>query len=119
MTTATKSSKVTSKGPFATARNEFADTFLPLYEKGVEHAAEFQKKSLELAARQNTEWTGALKKAFHFQPDTPAAFWIDAAGRTFEKYVDIQKEFLDHVVEQSHSVAKFNREYNEVEPREA
>jgi len=119
MTTATKSSKVTGKGAFATARNEFTETFLPLYEKGVEHLAEFQKKSLELAARQNAEWTGALKKAFHFQPDTPAAFWIDAAGRTFETYVDMQKEFLDHVVEQSHAVAKFNREYGEVEAREA
>lgn len=109
-----KSSKDAAKGVY-----EFAETFLPLYEKGVEHMAEIQKKSLELAARQNTEWTGALKKAFHFAPETPAAFWIDAAGRTFEKYVDIQKEFIEHVVDQAHAAAKFNREYGEAERKEA
>ena len=117
MTTTTKSSKDAYKGVFAFARGEFADTYLPLYEKGVEQLAELQKKSLEVVARQNTEWTGALKKALRFVPDSPAAFWIDAAGRTFEKYVDLQKEFIEHVVEQSHAVADFNREYSEPAPK--
>lgn len=117
MTTTPKSSK-DAKGVFA-GRNEFAEAFLPIYEKGVEQLAELQKKSLEIAVKQNAELTGAWKKAFHFVPDTPLAFWIDAAGRTFEKYVDVQKEFLEHVVEQSHAVAKFSREYSEAEPKEA
>jgi hypothetical protein len=113
MTTTAKSSKDTRKAAF-----EFADAFLPLYEKGMEQLAELQKKSLEVVAQQNTEWSGALKKAFHFVPDSPGAFWIDAAGRTFEKYLDLQKEFLEHVVEHSHAVAKFNREYGEAETKQ-
>jgi hypothetical protein len=113
MATTTKSKDVTAKV------FEFTDTFLPLYEKGMEQLADLQKKSLELAARQNSEWTGALKKAFRFVPESPGAFWIDVAGKTFEKYLDIQKEIIEHVVEQSHAVTRFNREYAETETKEA
>jgi hypothetical protein len=114
MTTTTKSTKEVTKKVF-----QFADTFVPLYEKGMEQLADLQKQSLELVAQQNTEWTGALKKAFHFVPESPAAFWIDVAGRTFETYVTIQKQIIEHVVEQSHAVTKFNREYSEAETKEA
>jgi hypothetical protein len=114
MATTTKSSKDVTKRVF-----EFADTFLPLYENGMEQLADLQKKSLELAARQNSEWTEALKRAFRLVPESPGAFWIDVAGKTFEKYVDIQKEIIEHVVEQSHAVTKFNREYSEAETKEA
>ncbi|HTV55636.1 MAG TPA: hypothetical protein VMI06_12065 [Terriglobia bacterium] len=114
MATTAKSSKDVSTKVF-----EFTDTFVPLYEKGMEHLADLQKKSLDIAARQNSEWTGAVKKAFHFAPEGLAAFWIDTAARTFDKYVDIQKEIIEHVVEQSHAVTKFNREHREAEVKQA
>ncbi len=39
------------------------ENFVPLYMKGIEVIAELQKKSLEIAAQQNTEWVAAGKKA--------------------------------------------------------
>jgi methyl-accepting chemotaxis protein len=89
---------------------ELIDTLIPVYEKNVERLAELEKKSLEVAAEQSTEWIDTCKKAFHLVPDTPGLFLFDLLGRTFGRLVETQKGFIDLAVEQSHTVAGLAKE---------
>ncbi|HWY59820.1 MAG TPA: hypothetical protein VNZ03_35485 [Terriglobales bacterium] len=77
---------------------EFASLFI----KGVERAAELQKKSLDDAARQNAEAITAYKKRPQPVPSTPAVY--DLAGQAFEGYIEAQKSVIDHVVKQTTSL---------------
>jgi hypothetical protein len=113
MSTATKPSKE------AADKIDAAETFLPLYTKGVEQLAAIQTKSLEVAAQQNANWIAACKKAFNIAPTTPVTFWMDLAERTFDKYVEIQKDVIDLTVEQTQSVAKIAKETEDTPERRA
>jgi hypothetical protein len=74
---------------------EFASLFI----KGVERAAELQKKSLDDAARQNAEAIAAYKKGPQTVPSAPAVY--DLAGQAFEGYIETQKNVIDQIVKQT------------------
>jgi len=74
---------------------EFASLFI----KGVERAAELQKKSLDDAARQNSETIAAYKKGPQAIPSAPAVY--DLAGQAFAGYIETQKSVIDHMVKQA------------------
>jgi hypothetical protein len=78
---------------------EFASLFI----KGVERAAELQKKSLDDAARQNGEAITAYKKDPQSVP-SPAMY--DLAGQAFGGYIEAQKIVIDHVVKQTASIVE-------------
>jgi hypothetical protein len=107
MNTARKSTKGTAK---VAEKNEVVETFLPLYTKNVQRLAEFQKKSLEIAAEQNAELMGACKKAFSFIPEAPGSLLFDLIGQTFERFVETEKGAIDLAVEQSQAVAGLAQE---------
>ena len=79
---------------------EFASLFI----KGVERAAELQKKSLDDAARQNAEAIAAYKKGPQSMPSAPAVY--DLAGQAFEGYIEAQKSVIDHIVKQTASLVE-------------
>jgi hypothetical protein len=89
---------------------EVAGNFIPLYTKSVQRVADLQKKSLDVAAEQNTEILDNCKKAFSFIPETPVSFWFDLVGQTFERYVETQKNTIDLAVEQGHTVIELAKE---------
>jgi hypothetical protein len=107
MTTPHKSTRSAAE---AAVKTEILDTFIPLYTKNVERAAELGKKSLDVVAAQNSEWMEAWKKAFHFVPDMPGMFLFDVFGQTMERLVETQKGAIDLAVEQSHAVAELAQE---------
>ena len=89
---------------------EVAGNFIPLYTKNVQRVADLQKKSLEVAAEQNTELIENYKKAFSFIPEGPASFWFDLVGQTFDRFVEVQKENIDLAVEQTTVLTELGRE---------
>jgi hypothetical protein len=102
--------KSTRSAAEAAVKTEILDTFIPLYAKNVERAAELGKKSLDVVAAQNSEWMEAWKKAFHFVPEMPGMFLFDVFGQTLERLVETQKGAIDLAVEQSHAVAELAQE---------
>jgi|ERR1700690_2439000 hypothetical protein len=104
MTTPHKSTKEPHEKP------EVMDTFIPLYEKHVERLADLHKKSLDLLAEQNSEWTEAWKKTFQLTPETPGAYMFDLLGQAFDRLVETQKDMVETAVEQSHAVAGLVKE---------
>src|SRR5579864_3095883 len=107
MPTTSKSSKKTTPAT-AAGKPEFADAFTPLYVDGVERLAELQKKSLDIAAQQSTEFLNTWKKAFSFLPATPT-FVFDIAEQAVETFVETQKSAIDFAVEQSQTIATINQ----------
>jgi hypothetical protein len=90
---------------------QVAESFVPLYLKGVELVAELQKKSLEMAAEQSAEWFGAYKKvANQFVPAAQVNPVIDLAAQAFDTLLGTQKEAIDLFVEQSQTVTGFAQE---------
>jgi len=75
----------------------YAADFVDLFMKGVERAAELQKKALEAATQQTAEAIAASKKAI--QPSVPEVF--DVIQQGFERYVEAQKGVIDLVVQQT------------------
>jgi flagellar hook-basal body complex protein FliE len=73
--------------------------FASLFIKGVERAAELQKKSLDDAVRQNAESIAACKKAPEGVRAVPGMF--DLAGQAFGGYIEAQKIVIDHIVQQT------------------
>lgn len=89
---------------------EVAGNFIPLYTRNVQRVADLQKKSLEVAAEQNSELIENYKKAFSFIPEGPASFWFDLVGQTFDRFVEVQKENIDLAVEQTTVLTELGRE---------
>jgi hypothetical protein len=89
---------------------EVPNNIVPWFTKNVERMAELEKKSLEMAAEQNTEWVEACKKALSTAPETPGTFLFDLIGQSVDRFVETQKGIIDLVVEQSHSVANLAQE---------
>ena len=87
MTTTHKSTRTTG----AAEKTEIVDTFIPLYTKNVERAADLQKKALDIAAEQSAELTDVWKKAFRAVPKTPGLFWFDLFAQNVERYVETQR----------------------------
>ena len=74
---------------------EFASLFL----KGVERAAELQKKSLDAAVEQNAEVIASYKKGPQVVAALPNVF--DLAGKAFEGFIEAQKSVIDQIVQQT------------------
>ncbi len=89
----------------AAAKPDFVDAVTPLYRNGVERVAEWQKKSLDIAAEQTSGWIDAWKKAFSYLPVAPPAFVFDVASQALQTAVETQKGAVDLVVEQVKSVS--------------
>ncbi len=79
---------------------EFASLFI----RGVERAAELQKKSLDDAARLNAEAIAVYKKGSQSEPSAPGVY--DLAGQAFEGYIEAQKSMIDHMVKQTASLVE-------------
>jgi hypothetical protein len=79
---------------------EFASLFI----KGVERAAELQKKSRDDAARQNAETIAAYKKGPQPVPSAPGVY--DLARQPFGGYIETQKSVIDHIVKQTASLVE-------------
>lgn len=94
----------------APEKNELVDSFVPLYNKSIERAAELQKKSLDVAFEQSAELMALWKKLLHLVPGTPGVFMIDAFAQMFERFVDTQKEAIDLAMEQGHAAAGLAKE---------
>ena len=73
--------------------------FTNLFLKGVEQAAELQKKSLEAALQQNAEAHAAYKKGAASMQSMPDVF--ELAGKALEGYVEAQKTVIDQIVQQT------------------
>jgi hypothetical protein len=73
--------------------------FTNLFLKGVEQAAELQKKSLEAALQQNAEAYAAYKKSAQSMQSLPDVF--ELAGKALESYVEAQKTVIDQIVQQT------------------
>jgi hypothetical protein len=94
----------------APEKNEIVDSFVPLYSKSIERAAELQKKSLDVAFEQSAELMAVWKKVLHMVPGTPGLFMIDVFAQMFERYVETQKGAIDIATEQGHAAAGLAKE---------
>ena len=83
----------------AAVKPEVVDAFTPLVLNSVERVADLQKKTLDIAAQQATEWMGAWKQAFSYFPVTPPSFIFDVAGQAMQTAIEAQKNAVDLVVE--------------------
>jgi hypothetical protein len=101
----------TTHKPSPGERVDALENFVPLYMKGIEVIAELQKKTLEIAAQQNAEWAGAGKKAFsRFVPAAQVNPVFDLAAQAFDTVLEGQKDAIDLVLEQNHTVADFAKD---------
>jgi hypothetical protein len=82
--------------------------FANLFIKGVQRAADMQKKSLDVAAQQNAEAIESAKNASHAVPAAPAMF--DMARQAFERYIEAQKSVIDQVVHHTSSMVETAKE---------
>jgi hypothetical protein len=83
---------------------DFANLFL----KGVERAAELQKKSLDAAVQQNAELIATYQKGAQVVPALPNVF--DLAGKAFEGYIEAQKSVIDQMVKQTAALVESAKE---------
>jgi hypothetical protein len=102
--TNTKNNATNTKTNATTNINANANTnqpadFASLFIKGVERAAELQKKSLDDAARQNAEAIAVCKKTPQAVRAVPGV--LDLAGQAFAGYIETQKSVIDHIVQQT------------------
>jgi hypothetical protein len=89
---------------------EAIESFIPLFTKTVGRFAEVQKKSLEIVAEQNAEFTEACKKSFDFAPEPSGLFFFDLFGQALERAIETQKAAISEAVEQTNAVAEIARE---------
>ena len=80
------------------------------YLKAVERAAEVQKKSLELAAKQHAEALELCRKALKAAPPLPGMFVLEMAGQAFERLVEAEKGIIDMFVEQNAALVESSKE---------
>ncbi len=83
---------------------DFANIFL----KGVERAAELQKKSLDAAAQQNAEVIATYQKGPQVVRAMPNVF--ELAGKAFEGYIEAQKSVIDQMVKQTAALVQGAKE---------
>ncbi|MGO9647494.1 MAG: hypothetical protein ACLPOO_05515 [Terriglobales bacterium] len=102
-------SKSTKKAE-AAVNPEFVEAFSPLVLNSVARVADLQKKTLDSAAEQTSEWIGAWKQAFSLFPVAPPTFLFDVAGHAVQTAVETQKSAIDLAVEQSKAVTAIAKE---------
>lgn len=73
-----------------------------LYQKGLEHAIDVSKVSLNLAIQQNQEMLAAIKNALKGAA-LPGMFILDLAAQAFAGYVTVQVKLLDLALQQSNA----------------
>jgi hypothetical protein len=89
-------------------KTNFPADFASLFLKGVERAAELQKKSLDAAAQQNAEAIASYKKGPQAVPTLPNVF--ELAGKAFEGFIEAQKSVIDQVVQQTSALVETAKE---------
>lgn len=90
------------------AETNYAADLANLFMKGVERAAEMQKKALEAATQQTSEAIAASKKTMHAMPSSPGMF--DMVQQGFERYVEAQKNVIDLVVQQTAAMVETTKQ---------
>jgi len=105
MPNTSKSSKKASSAKEFKPGRQVAETVTPVYLKGIQSVADLQKKSVDVAAEQTTEWIRVYKKAFSYLPVATPTFFFDLVEQLVENVVDTQKNVIDLFVEQSEAVA--------------
>lgn len=88
-----------------TDKNYPADS-VNLFMKGIERAAELQKKALEAAKQQTDDAITESKKAI--QPSVAGMF--DVVQQGFERYVEAQKGVIDLVVQQTAAMVETTKQ---------
>lgn len=86
-------------------RVDWTESMAKLFTAGVGRIAEVQKKSIDIAAQQNSELTDLWKKAMQKVPGTPGLFLLELQASGFERFAEIQRAAVDLVVEQSKAFA--------------
>jgi hypothetical protein len=104
MKTTPKSTKTTTAG------KQPVEEFFPLYTRSAERIAEFQKKTLETMAQQNTDWLETWKKTATLFPQFPGTFMFDLWAQTFDRFIETQKGTIDMAVEQGKQTMNLARE---------
>jgi len=89
-------------------KGNLAADFANLFLKGVERAAELQKKSLDAAVQQNAEVIASYKKGPHAVPTLPNV--VELAGKAFEGFIEAQKSVIDQVVQQTAALVESAKE---------
>ncbi len=84
----------------------YAADFVNLFMKGVEQAAELQKKALEAAIKQTGEAIAASKNAI--QPAVPGM--VEVVQQGLERYAEAQKGVIDLVVQQTAAMVEITKE---------
>lgn len=107
-TTTKKATKPVSTA--AAEKTEIVDSIATLYTNGVERIAEVQKKSIDLAVKQNADLIDAWKKIAQAVPGAPGLFLFDLAATAFDRLANTQKGAIDLVIEQSHALANLVKE---------
>jgi methyl-accepting chemotaxis protein len=89
-------------------RNNMAETkthssdVVDLFIKGMERAAELQKKALEAATEQTSQAIATSRRAMDAIPSAPDM--LDTVQQSFERYVEAQKKVIDLVVQQTAAI---------------
>ena len=103
--------KPTESGPVGTATVAAEEKLNPieslnqLFTRNVQRFAEFQKKTVDLAAEQNVEMINTWKK--HASASPFFAEILDLQSTAFNRAVETQKAAIDLMVEQSHAWTGF------------
>jgi ABC-type transporter Mla subunit MlaD len=85
--------------------------FTNLFLKGVEQAADLQKKSLEAALKQNAEALANYQKgASEAVGNLPNVF--ELAGKALESFIEAQKTVIDQIVQQTAALVESSKEGN-------
>jgi hypothetical protein len=89
---------------------DWPESVANLFAAGVGRLAEVQKKSIDIAAQQNTELMDLWKKAVQKIPGAPGLFLLELGRSGFDRYVEIHKAAIDLEVEQSKAFAELLKE---------
>jgi hypothetical protein len=88
-------------GPPDKDKADWSESFAKLFTAGVGRIAEIQKKSIDVAAQQHTEFVDLWKKAIQKLPGAPGLFLLELQAGGFDRYAEIHKAAVDLAVEQS------------------
>jgi hypothetical protein len=91
---------VQPKGAQMTEKMDYSAEFADLFLKGVERAADMQKKSLEAAVQLNAKALESMKKAAQAGPRTVGGVF-DLAEQALEQYAEAHKKVIDQMVKQT------------------
>src|SRR5690348_8095045 len=84
-------------------RTEILDSITDIYTNGVQRLADVQKKSLDVAVKQNAELLETWKKFAQTIPGGGGMFMVDLAYNAFERFAETQKGVIDLVLEQNNA----------------